>query len=322
MNARIIVHGGAGSWSAHPAALAFALAACEEAARAGASRIAAGASALDAVEAAVRVLEDEPLLNAGRGSCRNLAGDVEMDALIMDGSTLGLGAVAAVRDVCNPVSLARRVMTDTRHTLLAGDGAARFADAIGFPRCDTRAWPTPETRDVAARRPPSDTHGSDEGEATAADADIVGAPARSAPPAARDTVGAVARDAAGNLAVAVSTGGIPKKMPGRVGDSPLVGCGGYADNATAAVAATGDGEALMKLVASKRVCDLVGHRVPVQSACDELVALLHERLDASGGLIALDRHGGAAVAFNTPAMPYAWVDSDGIVRSAATNLRA
>jgi beta-aspartyl-peptidase (threonine type) len=135
---------------------------------------------------------------------------------------------------------------------------------------------------------------------------------------AGDTVGAVARDAAGNLAVAVSTGGIPRKMPGRIGDSPLAGCGGYADNATAAVAATGDGEALMKLVASKRVCDHVGHRVPVQAACDELIEVLRERLSASGGLIALDCAGNAGIAFNSPAMPHAWVGADDVVRSAST----
>ncbi len=289
MKASIVVHGGAGGWAGQagqPAGddpLRRALAACEEAARAGEAIMARGGSALDAVEAAVRVLEDEPSLNAGRGSFRNLAGEVEMDALIMDGATLALGAVAIVRDVCNPVSLARRVMTDTPHTLLAAEGAARFADAIGFPRCDTRMWPL---------------HPAD------------------AARAAGDTVGAVARDRAGNLAVAVSTGGIPRKMPGRIGDSPLAGCGGYADNASAAVAATGDGEALMKLVASKRVCDDIARGASVQAACEATVALLAQRLGASGGLIALDRAGEAGIACNTPAMPYAWAGEHGVVRSA------
>jgi beta-aspartyl-peptidase (threonine type) len=202
-------------------------------------------------------------------------------------------------------------MTDTRHTLLAGEGASQFADAIGFPRCDTSAWPTPEMRPA---------RGEGELDQRTAQVGADGAATdetQRASPAAGDTVGAVARDAAGKLAVAVSTGGIPRKMPGRIGDSPLAGCGGYADNASAAVAATGDGEALMKLVASKRVCDHVGHRVPVQAACDELVELLRERLSASGGLIALDCDGNAGIAFNSPAMPHAWVGADGVVRSAS-----
>ncbi len=282
MRASIVVHGGAGGWAGQDERLRRALAACEQAARIGEEIMARGGSALDAVEAAVRVLEDEPSLNAGRGSFRNLAGEVEMDSMIMDGATLGLGAVAVVRDVCNPVSLARRVMTDTKHTLLAGDGASRFADAIGFPRCDTRGWPL---------------HPAD------------------AARAAGDTVGAVARDCAGDLAVAVSTGGIPRKMPGRIGDSPLAGCGGYADNTSAAVAATGDGEALMKLVASKRVCDEIARGASPQAACEATVALLAQRLGASGGLIALDRAGEAGVACNTPAMPYAWAGDDGVVGS-------
>ncbi len=229
----------------------------------------------------MRVLEDDPVLNAGRGSFRNLDGVVEMDAMIMDGRTLALGSVAVVRDVCNPVSLARRVMTDTNHVLLAGDGASRFADAIDFPRCDTSAWPSPRAR------------GAHSG----------------------DTVGAVAVDRARDLAVAVSTGGIPRKMPGRIGDSPIAGAGGYADNDSAAVAATGDGEAFTKFVAAKRACDSVAHGATAQTACDDLIATLGRRLGATGWLIALDRTGEVGVAFNTPAMPWAWVGEGGVVRS-------
>ena len=285
MRASIIVHGGAGGWASEPHRLQRALEACEEAARTGERIMAGGGSALDAVTAAVRVLEDEPVLNAGRGSFRNLAGDIEMDAMIMEGATLRLGAVAIVQDVEHPVSLARRVMEHTKHTLLAGDGASAFADSIGFPRCDTRDWPL---------------HPYDRARAMG------------------DTVGAVVRDRAGNLAVAVSTGGIPGKMPGRIGDSPLAGSGGYAANALGAACATGDGEALMKLVASKRVCDEIARGMSAQAACEALVRELRDRLGASGGVIALSPAGDLGVAFNTPAMPYAWCDADGAAHSASS----
>lgn len=245
--------------------------------------LASGGTALDAVELAVRVLEDEPVLNAGRGSYANTAGVVEMDALIMDGATLGLGAVAGITRVLHPVSLARRVMTDTRHTLLAGDGASAFADSIQFPRC------APE--DLIA---PAGSFG------------VVG-----------DTVGAVALDALGNLAVAASTGGIPGKLPGRVGDSPLVGCGAYADNASAAGGATGDGEALMKFVISKHVADSIRDGREPQLACETAIEPLQQRLAATGGLIALDARGRAGVAFNSPAMPWAHATANGDVVSGA-----
>ena len=266
----IIVHGGAGAWQRTPDRLLEAVAACEQAAAAGRAVLMARGSALDAVEAAVRVLEDAPALNAGRGSHPKSDGSIEMDALIMDGERLALGAVAAVRRVRNPVSLARRVM-ETPHTLLAGEGASRFADSIGFPRCDEAELRVPGRE----------------------------------PPPSEGTVGAVARDAAGHLAAATSTGGVPRQLPGRVGDVPLAGSGGYADDATAAVSATGDGEAIMKLVLSKRVCDLIGAGVGPQAAVEEAIALLGARLGGSGGLIVISRDGRYGAAFNSAAMPHA-----------------
>jgi len=271
----IFVHGGAG-WRDKAARLGEAVAACERAARKGQDILIAGGSALDAVEQAVRVLEEAPVLNAGRGSYATTAGDIEMDALIMDGATLGLGAVAGITRVLHPISLARRVMTDTPYALLAGDGVSRFADQIGFPRCDP--------------------------------ADLVVAGGMAGP--SGDTVGAVALDANGNLATATSTGGIPGKMPGRVGDSPLAGCGAYA-NATAAVGATGDGEALMKLVMSKHVADLIGGGSDPQRACEMAIEGLGERFDTIGGLIALDAKGRIGIAFNSAAMPYAYASGGG-----------
>jgi beta-aspartyl-peptidase (threonine type) len=272
----VLVHGGAGAWARGSDVLADARAACEVAAADGFAVLAGGGSALDAVEAAIRSLEDAPMLNAGRGSCRTSAGTVEMDALIMDGATLGLGAVAGVTRVRHPVSLAREVMQRTRHTLLVAAGAEAFADSIGFPRCD--------------------------------EAELIVEPP---PAAASDTVGAVACDGAGHVAAATSTGGIPGKLPGRVGDSPLPGAGGYADDASAAASATGDGEALMKLVISKRAADLVAAGRSPQDACAAAMAELAARIDgAHGGLIAVDALGRVGIMFNTAAMPWAWASAD------------
>lgn len=270
----VVVHGGAGSWGSAPSRLRDALAACEAAAQAGFDVLRAGGNALDAVEAAVRALEDAPSLNAGRGAYPNRDGDIELDAMIMDGGTLGLGAAAAVRRVANPVSLARRVMEDSGHTFLVGAGAESFADDIGFPRC--------ETADLLVDR---------------------------TGPAA-DTVGAVALDQHGDLAAATSTGGIPGKRPGRVGDSPLAGCGAYADNSGAAVSATGDGEDLMRIVISKLVSDAVVRGESPQSACERAISVLGERTGGNGGLIALDAAGRPGIALNTHAMPWAIASDD------------
>jgi beta-aspartyl-peptidase (threonine type) len=230
------------------------------------------------VETAVRLLEDCPALDAGRGSYLNQLGEVEMDALIMDGSTLNMGAVASVQRVRYPISLARRVMTDTEHAFLVGSGAGAFADQIGFPRCAVEELIVHSDDDYA------DTGGP-----------------------LGDTVGAVAIDINGNVAAATSTGGTRNKMPGRVGDSPLVGSGGYADNWSAAVSATGQGESIMKVVLSKRVCDLVSDGLSAQAACEAAIRLLEERVGGECGLIAVDKQGQVGVARNTRAMPFAFV---------------
>ena len=281
MTIAIVVHGGAGAWPLGSARLTGAVDACAAAAAAGRSLLLAGAPALDAVEAAVRVLEDSPLLNAGRGSHPTRDGIVECDALIMSGRDLDLGAVAAVRGVLHPVSLARLVMTRTPHTLLAGAGAEQFAADAGVTLVPNADLLLPD-------------------EAAGAD----------------DTVGAVALDADGNLAAATSTGGIPDKMPGRVGDSPLVGAGAYADNATAAVSATGDGEALMKVLISKTVCDLVGGGASPQDACASALRLLSSRFHASAGLIALDARARVGVVCNAAAMPHAIAIDDAAIAAA------
>lgn len=282
MKAAIIVHGGAGAWYLDSERIATAVNACQEAALAGQQLLLAGGSALAAAEKAVNILEDCPVLDAGRGSYPNRDGDIEMDALIMDGRTLESGAVAAVRNICNPISLAHKVMTATEHAFLAGLGAEAFADSIGFPRCthEDLYWPVSLDTPTAVAGPLG------------------------------DTVGAVAIDQQGNLATATSTGGTRNKMPGRIGDSPLIGSGGYADNRTAAVSATGQGEALMKILISKQVCDFVAAGLSAQTACEMAVRLLAERTGGEGGLIAIDYQGRIGFARNTKAMPFAFAQGN------------
>lgn len=289
MKVAIIVHGGAGSWDLTSTRLAEAQQACAEAAAAGQRILLDGGSALDAVEAAVRILEDCPILDAGRGSYLNADGEVEMDALIMDGRTLQLGAVAAVQRVRNPISLARQVMESSDHNFFVGKGAEEFADRINFPRCSVE--------ELLVEEEIERLHGHEDGQLVdmAANAGPLG-----------DTVGAVAYDQHGNLAVATSTGGTRNKLPGRVGDSPLVGSGGYADNWTAAASATGHGEDLMRIVITKQVCDFVAQGLTAQSACEAAIRLLEERTQGEGGLIAIDARGGIGFAYNTAAMPHAF----------------
>ncbi|MFQ5400391.1 MAG: isoaspartyl peptidase/L-asparaginase family protein [Anaerolineae bacterium] len=288
MKPAIIIHGGAGAWELGSDRIQEAISACRAAAVAGQQLLVAASSALDAVETAVRLLEDNPALDAGRGSYPNARGEVEMDAFIMDGRTLDLGAVAAVQRIRHPISLARRVLTDTAHNLLVGAGAEAFADSISFPRCTAEELLADNVFGPALQTgQPSEESG-----------------------AIGDTVGAVAIDLNGNVAAATSTGGTRDKMPGRVGDSPLVGSGGYADNWTAAVSATGHGEALMKVVISKRVCDFVGSGSSAQAACEAAVRLLEDRVKGVGGMIAVDARGQVGFAFNTAAMPHAYAVGD------------
>ena len=286
MTLAIIVHGGAGGWNQSAARKQEAIAACAQAAEAGQAILRQGGSAVDAVEAAVNILEDCPVLDAGRGSYPNAEGNVEMDALIMDGRDLNLGAIAAIQRVRHPISLARRVMLESGHSFLVGAGADAFADDIGFERCSVEELLI------------DDLH-IDEMIPTSA----IG-----------DTVGAVALDIHGNVAAATSTGGTANKRAGRVGDSPLVGSGAYADNWTAAVSATGYGEALMRVVISKRVCDFVGTGLSARSACEAAIRVLEERTGGVGGLIAVDARGQVGWAHNTAAMPYAYgVNDDAVV---------
>jgi len=265
----IIVHGGAGHKPPDEAAAGRRREGCRAAARAGWGVIEGGGHALDAVIAAAVVLEDDGEFNAGTGSVLNRDGRVETDAAVMDGATLAAGAVAAVTGIRNPIRLARAVMEHSRHVLLAGAGAEAFARSEGFEFVD------PASLIVPARREQWE--------------------------ASHGTIGAVARDADGRVAAATSTGGILLKLPGRVGDTPLVGCGTYAD-ADAAVSATGDGEAIIRLTLAR----LAAFEVSGGKSAGEAAEAAVGRLAASGlgeaGLIVVDATGRIGFAHNTPAI--------------------
>ena len=253
----------------------------------------AGGSSLDAVIAAVRLLEDDPLFNAGRGAALTREGIAELDAAVMDGSTLRAGGVAAVRHVKHPIELARRVMEKSRHVLLVGAGAEEFALEEGFELLPNAYFRTAERR-------------------TELDLLRSGQHVSELVPAPHGTVGAVARDAHGNLAAATSTGGMSNKRPGRVGDSPVIGAGTYARNGACAVSATGHGEYFMRLVAAYHVCAAVEYRgLGVQEAVRETI---HERLaglGGRGGIIAVDAGGRITLDFNTEGMFRGARDSSG-----------
>jgi beta-aspartyl-peptidase (threonine type) len=261
--------------------------------------LAGGGSALEAVEAALCAMEDDPTFDAGHGSFFNVIGEVEMDAIIMDGRDLNFGAVAAVQRVRHPITLARLVMAESEHTMIAGAGAETFAREHGVPVCPIMELLTGREleRWKAAH---ADGHPQDWTPFGAAPSSLPS-----------DTVGAVALDADGNLAAATSTGGTFNKLPGRVGDSPLVGCGAYADNQTGAVSASGLGEALMKVVISKTVCDFIARGMTAQEAADAAIAVLDERTTGEGGLIVLDRMGRIGVAHNTAYIAHACVTVGG-----------
>lgn len=278
MEPAIIVHGGAGPWNNDLNRLKNGQAACEQAAQQGQDILIQGGSALDAVEKAVRVLEDSPFLNAGRGSYLNSAGIIEMDALIMDGRLLEIGAIAAVKNIRNPIALARKILDRSEFNMLVGSGAEIFAESIDFPTCNLADLLVEVN--VAAETQANLTN---------------------------DTVGAVAIDASGNLASATSTGGTRGKYPGRVGDCPLVGSGGYADNFTGAASATGRGEDLMKILISKLVCDFIEGGFSAPDACQAAVQILAKRTSGEGGIIAIDLQGRTGFAYNTLAMPHAFI---------------
>jgi len=250
--------------------------------------LAAGGPSIDAVVAAVCVMEDSPLFNAGRGAAFTAEGTNELDAAVMDGATLQAGAVTLVTCVKNPVKLAKVVMERTPHVMLAGAGAEAVARAHELEIVEPEYFFTQRRWDALQRMKSAQTLAR---QATVAESDKHG------------TVGAVALDCAGNLAAATSTGGRTNKLAGRVGDSPIIGAGTYANNATAAVSATGEGEYFMREVAAHTLSALMEFKGwSVEQAAKHVILERLQALGGSGGLIALDRKGNISMPFSTPGM--------------------
>ena len=288
----LIVHGGA--WNIPDEAIEAHLAGVRQATEIGWQKLVAGGSAIDAVETAIRSMEDDPIFDAGRGSFLNAAGEIELDASLMDGTSFRAGAVAAVQNFRHPISLARLVMERSEHVLLVGEGAARFGRLHFMEPCapeDLLVGRELERWRRLRQQPDFETP-----QAFRADAPS-------------DTVGAVALDRHGNIVAGTSTGGTPKKMPGRVGDSPLIGAGTYADSACGGASCTGWGESIIKVVLAKTAVDAVeAHGGLVQRAADDAIARLARKVDGLGGVILLNARGEPAYAYNTPRMARAFMN--------------
>jgi len=299
----LVIHGGAGTIErskmtpeqerGHRAGL-------ERSLKAGFEILKNGGSSLDAVEAAVRVLEDDPLFNAGKGAVFTDAGTNELDAAIMDGKNLAAGAVANLRHVRNPISLARMVMEKSKHVLMTGDGAEKFAKENGVELVDQKYFFTQERWDALQKLQAAEKGGGSDGKHfIITDHDRHG------------TVGAVALDQNGDLAAATSTGGTTNKKAGRVGDSPIIGGGTYANNHTCAVSGTGDGEYFIRTVVAHDISALMEYRDMKLPEAAQTVLDKVAKLGGTGGLIAIDREGNIALPFNTSGMYRGHVDSSG-----------
>lgn len=293
MKPAIIVHGGA--WDMPDDLVAPSQDGCDTAAAAGYEVLRKGGTSLDAIEAAIHVLEESPYFDAGRGSFLNIDGRIELDAGIMDGRTLACGAVGAVEGLLHPISLARRVMDSTSHTFLVGAGATKFAKEQGFQLLPYEELLVDSELEYWKKIKDDD----------AFDVRVVFEGAHKPHPS--DTVGAVAIDTQGNIAAGTSTGGIPKKMAGRVGDSPIVGSGFYADNTLGGASSTGWGEQIMKVVLCKTALDFLAQGMNPNAAAKRSVSLLKEKVGGTGGIILIAPDGNLGFAHNTPRMAYAYI---------------
>lgn len=278
----LAIHGGAGLAASNAADVTdgvrqFMLEVLEE----GRTLLDGDATALEVVQHCVRKLEDNPYFNAGYGAYANRLGQYELDAAIMDGANLRAGAVAAVRNVRNPVELAYLIMQQTPHVMLSGEGASDFARAQNI-RIELDAYFQEAT---ALRTAPMDSgHG---------------------------TVGAVARDRQGNLAAATSTGGWGTKMPGRIGDSPLIGAGTYADNRSCAVSCTGRGEDFIRTAFAKHLCMLVElNKLDIKNASSEALSYLIQAVNGEGGFISIDKNGDVGIAYTTEMIRYGYIEHE------------
>jgi beta-aspartyl-peptidase (threonine type) len=287
-NPVLVVHGGA--WAIPDDMVEAHLNGVRNAAAAGWRVLERGGSALDAVEEAVVVLEDDETFDAGRGSFLNRDGKVQLDAFIMDGSTLRGGGVGCVERLRHPVRAARKILSDSPHVYFVAEGAERFAAEHGIALCRNEDLVIPrEVERLREYQAQASNHGND----------------LFAPTISHDTVGAVALDRDGNIAASTSTGGTLNKAPGRLGDSSLIGCGCYADNLSAAASTTGWGEPIMKLVLAKWAADRVESGSLPEWVAKEAMNYLKQRLNGHGGIILLDAQGRFGIAHNTPRMAWA-----------------
>lgn len=286
MEPSIIVHGGA--WNIPEEKHKAHLEGCRRATELGRQLLSQGTSALDTVEKVVRLLEDDPTFDAGFGSFLNSIGEVEMDAMIMDGTDLRFGAVGSVQCIRHPVTLAREILEDGRHSILVGEGALHFARKIGMETITSKEllidrelerWKEIQLDRTFTTRTIFEHTGPTMG-----------------------TVGAVAIDEGGRIAAATSTGGTPNKLPGRMGDTPIVGCGTYADDESAGASATGWGESVLKVTLAARVCHFVEQGDSAMEAAQRAVDCLGSKVDGLGGVIVIDHEGEIGYAHNTPCM--------------------
>jgi beta-aspartyl-peptidase (threonine type) len=288
INPVLVVHGGA--WAIPDGMVEAHLKGVRKAMAAGWRVLERGGTALDAVEEAVVVMEDDETFDAGRGSFLNRDGKVQCDALIMDGATLRAGGVGCVEHIANPVRAARKILSESPHVYFVGEGAEQFAREHGIALC--RNEDLVIAREVERLRQ-FQAHAAEE------------KPNLFAPEMSVDTVGAVALDSKGDIAAATSTGGTLNKAPGRLGDSSLIGCGCYADNDSAAASTTGWGEPIMKLVLAKWSTDRVRSGSTPEWVAKEAISHLEERVKGHGGIILLDPQGRYGLAHNTPRMAWA-----------------
>ncbi len=307
----IVVHGGAGviaRTALGPKGDADYRAALAQAEAAGAKVLDRGGSALDAVEATINVLEDDPLFNAGRGAVFTAEGKNELDSSIMDGSNLKAGAVAGVTRTRHPISLSRAVMEKSPHVMLIGAGADAFGARVGLEQVDpsfffTEARWQSLVRHLQKEGLPVPPRPAGAPPPPAGPAVPVAQIDESADSHVHGTVGVVALDRAGNIAAGTSTGGLQAKMPGRVGDSPIIGAGTYASNQSCAVSATGSGEYFIRLGVAREICNLVSFKgMSLQQAANHVIHQELEALHGDGGVIAVTPDGQMVWSFNTPGM--------------------
>ena len=302
--AAIIVHGGA--WAIPDDMKEDSVCGCEAAALAGYEVLKKGGSAFDAVEIAVNSLEDNPVFDAGHGSVLNSIGEVEMDAIIVDGESLNFGGVACVKNIANPISLARLVMERTDHVYLVGSGANRFAAEMGVVEVDPK--------ELVTKKAQEEYEAYCKYHSVIKDNFSGGVPSPNE--SNHDTVGAVAMDIHGNLAAGTSTGGITLKRPGRMGDSPIIGSGAACDNTIGGVSATGHGESIARVILAQRILfNLSTRDGTAKEVAEEALEFMRSKVGGHGGVVGVAKSGEPFKAFTTQRMAWASVDRDGKLNS-------